>query len=343
MSNTSVYAKMTGMKRLCLFIALLMAGCLRRDAGSEQVVTLLNDQLLILATLIGSIAALPVLIEFLVERRKRKERIALSLEDMPVSSIKTRLAGMDQLLTSIEDLIDRARHPKDYASLDVGNEILIVGPPLAGKKTLAQVIARKAELERIITVYNPRNSDALAKAKSLITADDDTKMMLLLPRIDQVFEKEDEEVLTELEALIETTSERANVLVVGTATELLPNGALDNLFGIKLVIPGTRQSDLAAADLDPEMQRVLNEAAKFYVAEARSHGFVLEGITEDAFVARILKVVSNPAEVQDIVTLCQTTSLYRKRTGRQASLRITPEMLELAISRVVVRPINEDE
>lgn len=332
---------MVGMNRLWLLTALMAGGCFRQDAGSEQAVTLVNEQLLMLATLVGSIAALPVLIEFLAERRKRKERIALSLDDVPVSSIKTRLAGMDQLLTSIEDLIDRARHPKDYASLDVGNEILIVGPPLAGKKTLAQVIARKAELERIITVYNPRNSDALAKAKSLITADNDTKMMLLLPRIDQVFEKEDEEVLTELEALIETTSERANILVVGTATEVFPNGALDNLFGIKLVIPGTKQSDLATADLDPEMRRVLGEAAKFYVDEARGHGFLLEGITEEAFIARILEVVSNPAEVQDIVTLCQTSSLYRKRTGRQASLKMDSGMLELAISRVVVRPINE--
>jgi ribose 1,5-bisphosphokinase PhnN len=193
------------------------------DGGGEAALfSTVNEQLLLLATVVGAVAALPALIEFLVERRKRRERIALSLEDVEVATLKPRLAGMDDLLAGIADLIDRARHPREYASLEVGNEILIVGPSLSGKKTLAHVIAKQAQIERLVTVYNPRNPDALAKAKSIIGREQETKMMLLLPRVDQAFEKEDEEVLTELEALIETTSEKANVLVVGTATSIVP-------------------------------------------------------------------------------------------------------------------------
>lgn len=46
---------------------------------------LLTEQLILVATIVGAIAALPPLIEFLVERRKRRERIELSLDDEPVS------------------------------------------------------------------------------------------------------------------------------------------------------------------------------------------------------------------------------------------------------------------
>ena len=127
------------------------------------------EEVMLLATVVGSVAALPALIEFMLERRKRKERISLSLDETMVSTLDPRLAGLDDLLESIADLIDRAKFPQAYASLKVGNELLIIGGPLSGKKTLAQVIAKKAQFDRLITIYNPRNADALAKAKSLIT------------------------------------------------------------------------------------------------------------------------------------------------------------------------------
>ena len=318
-------------------LMLLVAGC-SSGAESEGVVSTLNEQILLLATVLGTVAALPALIEFLIDRRKRRERIALSLDDVPVVSLKPRLAGMDELLVSIEDLIDRARHPKEYASLNPGNELLIVGPNLSGKKSLAYIIAQRSNLERLITVYNPRNADALAKAKSLVSSDHSDRIMLLLPRIDQAFEKEDEEVLTELEALIESTAEQANVLVVGTAVEIVPNSTLDNLFGIKLVLPGGTSLANPPEPPGPEMRRVLADATRFYLSEAQGKGFALHELTEDQFVSRVLEVASNAAEVEDMVALCQTSALYERRIRRRAQLLITAAMLETAISRVVTCP-----
>src|SRR5687768_4635213 len=144
------------------------------EAGEQEVekddgvYTLLNEQLLLIATIVGAVATLPTLIEFLVDRRKRKEGIALSLDDVEVEELNPRLAGLDDLQEDIEDLIDRARNPQNYAQVTVGNEVLILGPNLSGKKTFAQWMAKAAQMERLITVYNPRNADALAKAKSLV-------------------------------------------------------------------------------------------------------------------------------------------------------------------------------
>ena len=44
----------------------------------------------------------------------------------------------------------------------------------------------------------------------------------------------------------------------------------------------------------------------------------------------------NPAEIEDIVTLCETTALFRRRTKQTSRLVITPEILDTAIARVVV-------
>ena len=148
--------------------------------------SLISDQILLIATVIGAVATLPTLIEFLIDRRKRKERIALSLDDLDVDDLDVRLAGLDVLLQDIADLIDRAKNPEAYASLQVGNEILIVGPSLSGKKALAYKIAKEAGMDRLIVVYNARNADALAKAKSLIQHYRRQKVMLLLPRLDHV-------------------------------------------------------------------------------------------------------------------------------------------------------------
>ena len=304
-------------------------------AGSDQAL-LITEQLLVFATVVGSVGALPSFIEFMTERRKRKERIDLSLEDEAVETLRPRLAGMDELLGSIEDLVDRARHPEVYEDLKIGNEVLIIGPHQSGKKSLAQTLAKLTGMERLVTVYNPRDSDALAQAKSLVRGYKWQKVMLLLPRIDLAYKESDAEVLAELDALIESTSERANVLVVATATTFEPDSDLDNTFGIKLVLPGAEVLETDRREIPEDAQRMFSSVARFYLKEARRRGFRLEGITDQEFCARVLYEAMNPAEIEDIVVLCETTALYRRRTRKVDELVITPEILETAIDRVIV-------
>ncbi len=304
-------------------------------AGSDQAL-LITEQLLVFATVVGSVGALPSFIEFMTERRKRRERIDLSLEDETVESLRPRLAGMDDLLRSIEDLVDRARHPEIYQDLKIGNEVLIIGPHQSGKKSLAQTLAKLTGMERLVTVYNPRDSDALAQAKSWVRGYKRQKIMLLLPRIDRAYKESDPEVLAELDALIESTSERANVLVVATATTFVPDSDLDNTFGIKLVLPGAEVLETDRREIPEDSQRMFAEVARFYLGEARRRGSALQGLTDEAFCRRVLEGAMNPAEIEDIVVLCETTALYRRRTRRVDRLVITPEILETAIARVIV-------
>ncbi|MHB1022988.1 MAG: P-loop NTPase family protein [Acidobacteriaceae bacterium] len=305
-------------------------------AANQNSALLITEQLLVFATIVGSVAALPAFIEFISEARKRKERIHLSLEDEQVSSLRPRLAGMDELLASIADLVDRARHPAAYQDLKIGNEILIIGPNQSGKKSLAQRIAQMAGMERIITVYNPRDSDALAKAKSLVRSYKRPKIMLLLPRIDLAYQQSDPELLTELDALIETTSERQNVLVVATTVSFEPDSDLDNLFGIKLALPGADVVQVNRREIPQDAQQVHAAVARFYLAEAKKRGFQMQDMSEEAFYQHILENVMNPAEIEDIIVLCETTARYRQRSKQAARLVFTPEILETAIARVVV-------
>jgi hypothetical protein len=304
--------------------------------ASSDNALLITEELLVFATVIGSVAAMPALIEFIAERRKRKERIGLSLEDEPVSTLHPRLAGMDALLESIADLIDRARNPLIYRDLKIGNEVLIIGPHQSGKKSLAQKIALMAGMERVITVYNPRDSDALAKAKGLVRGYKRAKVLLLLPRIDLAYQQSNPELLTELDALIETTSERQNVLVIATTVEFEADSDLDNMFGIKIALPGADVKHRSRGLIPADAQRVLAEVADYYLRTAIDRGFRLEGLTEEEFCQRILGCVINPAEIEDIVVLCETAALFRKRVGNAAGLVITGEILETAIGRVVV-------
>ncbi len=304
-------------------------------AGSDQAL-LITEQLLVFATVVGSVGALPSFIEFMTERRKRKERIDLSLEDEPVEALRPRLAGMDELLRSIEDLVDRARHPAVYEDIKIGNEVLIIGPHQSGKKSLAQKIAKLTGMERLVTVYNPRDSDALAQAKSLVRGYKWQKIMLLLPRIDLAYKESDPEVLAELDALIESTSERENVLVVATATTFVPDSDLDNTFGIKLVLPGAEVLETERREIPEDAQRMFAAVARFYLSEARRRGFMLAGMSDSEFCARVLEGAMNPAEIEDIVVLCETTALFRRRTKMSEQLVITPEILETAIERVIV-------
>jgi hypothetical protein len=308
-------------------------------AGSDTAL-LFTEQLLVFATVIGSVAALPSFIEFISGVRKRKERIDLSLEDEDVNQLHPRLAGMDDLLKSIEDLVDRARFPTAYQDLKIGNEVLIIGPSQSGKKSLAQTLAKATGMERLVTVYNPRDSDALAKAKSLVSGYKRKKVMLLLPRIDLAYKESDPEVLTELDALIESTSERQNVLVVATAVSFEPDSDLDNLFGIKLALPGAEVVGVnrrnVPEEVQPEIQQMMSKVARFYLSEAVRRGFRVEGMTEDDFCESILKEAMNPAEVEDIVALCETAALFRKRNGRTNALIFNREILDTSIARVVI-------
>jgi hypothetical protein len=309
-------------------------------AAASDTALLFTEQVLVLATIIGSVAALPSFIEFISGVRKRRERIDLSLEDEAVEQLHPRLAGMEDLLRSIEDLVDRARFPQAYQDLKIGNEVLIIGPSQSGKKSLAQTLAKATGMERLVTVYNPRDSDALAKAKSLVTRYKRRKVMLLLPRIDLAYKESDPEVLTELDALIESASERQNVLVIATAVSFEPDSDLDNLFGIKLALPGAEvigvNRRIAPADVAPEVQQMMAEVARFYLAEAQRCHFSIDGMTADEFCAIILADAMNPAEIEDIVVLCETAALFRRRTNRSPALIITREILDTAIARVVV-------
>jgi hypothetical protein len=306
-------------------------------AGSDSAL-LFTEQVLVLATIIGSVAALPSFIEFISGVRKRRERIDLSLEDEPVDQLTPRLAGMDDLIASIEDLVDRARFPAAYQELKIGNEVLIIGPSQSGKKSLAQTLAKATGMERLVTVYNPRDSDALAKAKSLVRSYKRRKVMLLLPRIDLAYKESDSEVLTELDALIESASERQNILVVATAVSFEPDSDLDNLFGIKLALPGANVSGPRDTneEIDPEVREMMSSVARFYLAEAQRRGFRVHDMTEDEFCRRILEGAVNPAEIEDIVVLCETAALFRRRTKRADDLVFTREILETAIARVVI-------
>src|SRR6266536_501920 len=238
-------------------------------AGDDSAL-LLTEELLVLATIVGSIAALPAFIEFVNDRRKRRERLELTLEDVPVSSLRPRLAGLDQLLESIADLVDRARTPSAYRDLKIGNEVLIIGPNQSGKKSLAHRIAQMAGMERLDTVYNPRDNEALAKAKQIVRGYRHRKVMLLIPRIDLAYQMGDPELLAELDALIETTSEQQNVLVAATTVWFAPDSDLDNIFGIKLPLPGAGIDASDRPEISDEAGRMLADVTAFYLSEAQS-------------------------------------------------------------------------
>jgi len=328
--------------RLLLVFAALAAfaasRALAQDGDEGGAVTLVSEQILLIATVVGAVATLPTLIEFLIDRRKRRERIALSLDDLAVAELEVRLAGLDGLLADIVDLIDRAKNPDAYASLKVGNEILIIGPAASGKKTLAQRIAKDAGLDRIIIVYNARNADALAGAKSLVQRYRRQKVTLLRPRLDNVAEDEDEEVLAELDALIDTTSERRNVLVVGTAVDFEPGSLLDNMFGVVLALPGTPLKHGREQTIPDDARRMLVDVTRFYLEHARSDGFAFAGLDENAAIDRIARAARNPSDVADIIVMAETTALYRQRVRAAKAPEITAEIIEKSIRRVIVTP-----
>src|SRR6202012_2392465 len=131
---------------------------------------------------------------------------------------------------------------------------------------------------------------------------------------DLAYKESDPELLTELDALIESTSERQNVLVVATTVSFEPDSDLDNLFGIKLALPGAEvigeNRRAIPDDLDPEVRQMMADVARFYLAEAQRRGFQLREMSEDEFCILILAEAMNPAEIEDIVALCETAALF---------------------------------
>ena len=203
---------------------------------------------------------------------------------------------------------------------------------------MAQRIAKDAGLDRLIIVYNARNADALTVAKSLVQRYRRQKVMLLLPRLDNVTEDEDEEVLAELDALIDTTTERSNVLVVGTAVDFEPGSLLDNMFGIVLGAAGhAGGAEHARPRVADDARRMLVDVAMYWLQQ-RGAGFVLIDLDEPAAVDRIARAARNPADVADIVVLAETTALYRRRSGATTVPEITAEIVEKSIRRVIVTP-----
>jgi hypothetical protein len=161
---------------------------------------------------------------------------------------------------------------------------------------------------------------------------------------DRLFERhpagpDGDQSITELDALIESTSERQNVLVVATAVSFEPDSDLDNIFGIKLALPGAEvigENRRDIPDNQPDVQRMMAEVARFYLQEAKRRGFRVEDKSDDEFCVAILKEAMNPAEVEDIVVMCETAALFRRRTGRASELIFTREILDTAIARVVI-------
>lgn len=302
----------------------------------DQIGTLVSDEIVAAAAVIGAVATLPMLIEFLIDRAKRRERISLSLESLSVAGLRADLAGCDVLLQGIADLIDRARFPDVYGDQRVGNEILVIGPPLSGKKALAKKIAVEAAMDDILIVHNPRNVDALAKAKQLVQKSGHKKLMLLLPRLDLIDPKEDEELLTELDALIEIATGKPNVLVIGTAIDYVAGNEIDNLFGMVLAMPGTLLTPPRRPEQRAEAQQMLQAVAEHYLRQALAAGHELKDMTEAEFVARVLRSATNPAQIEDIVALCETAARYRQRIKETPTRQITPRILETVMRRVII-------
>ena len=83
-------------------------------------------------------------------------------------------------------------------------------------------------------------------------------------------------------------------------------------------------------------ERMLTAVAQHYLQAALAGGDELKDMTPDDFVRRVLQAARNPAEVEDIVALCQTAARYRQLQKEIPTRQITPRLLETAIRRVVV-------
>lgn len=277
-----------------------------------------------------AVALAPEFLKHRSERAERAARIGLNIEVLDPRKLSQPIFGMEKISSHITDLIDRASAPDAYASLDVGNEILIVGPEQSGKKALALHIAKLVGMSRAIIVYNPRDADVLARAKYMIEqTPPGQKTMLLLPGLDPAYGNKGEAWCDQLEALIETASALPYVLIIGTVRHYERTGEVASWFGTVLPLPEENSDDwkylirhIAEGYLDTAMQ-------------TKPLPYQLAGIDRDEFIRHILEVTPNPAEVRDIFAQCQTLATHRLRQKLSHSLQFTPEVLEIAVERVI--------
>ncbi|MGB4101089.1 MAG: hypothetical protein WBK91_04195 [Alphaproteobacteria bacterium] len=300
-----------------------------------------------LAAELGLIAVLsPELLRHLAERKERKARISLNIEVLDPKKINRQVYGLSELTAQIGGLLDRVKHPEAYAGVDSGNEILIVGPEQGGKKALAFHIARETGIDRIIVVYNPRDADVLARAKSMIEdvptvwqrvartltrkkPSAATKTMLLLPGLNPVAAHHGAAWLDQLAALIETAGNMPNVLIVGTAETSQRNGEVASWFGTTLALPESKEA----------WNKMLEQIAHGYLDAALSSGYVLSDIPRSDFVGKLLAKDPSPAEINDTLMHCEAEAIYASRRGAGGTRvrAITPEILENAITRAIPR------
>jgi hypothetical protein len=133
----------------------------------------------------------------------------------------------------------------------------------------------------------------------------------------------------------------SHALVIGTTNKLVVGSEVDNLFGITLTLPGALVVPVPPRPLERDVHRMLAGVAEFYLDNALQLGYHLVDISRDGFMARILLNATNPCQIEDIVVLCQTASVYRQRTSKDNGDKkneriITPDMLEMVMRRVVL-------
>lgn len=289
-----------------------------------------------------------------------KERVALNV-GITNPFLERPVYGFGDIIASIPDIIDRVREPDSYKDIRTGNEILIVGDPQSGKKSLAYEIARLAEIHQAITVYNPRDPETLLHAKNLIQKKQNrikglwkkvsrsvTKRpgeLLLLPGLQDVNSTTEEPWQQQLDALIEVAGKLSHLLVIGTTDKYSPTGNIAQMFGTVLEIPSVNsgkphevQTMLKLGDLrvmSQEWKKSLSETVQGYLDDAIKNKYVLDSIKNDDIIRRILKVRPSMAEVEDIFAHLMSLAIYYKKTNKQSELVISPSTLKTAIPRVI--------
>jgi hypothetical protein len=285
-----------------------------------------------------AIVLTPEFLKYNTEQKERRARIKAVIETINPQKGIDPIYGLDSLIDRISDVIHRVKEPIHYAHLAAGNEILIVGPSQSGKKALAYHIAKNAHINRVITVYNPSDTNALAHAKLMIEHDRRSwraaarhltgrtpfTTMLLLPNLDSANGHTGETWQDQLEALIETASTMPNVLVVGTCEKYDRNNEVASWFGTVLPFP-----------VGDDFKKVMRETAEGYLDAALKLDFKLVDIQREAFIEKMLAVAANPSELKDIMVLCQTSAIFNKVEKCKGSLNLTENILRHAIDRVV--------
>jgi hypothetical protein len=85
-----------------------------------------------------------------------------------------------------------------------------------------------------------------------------------------------------------------------------------------------------------DVHRMLAGVAEFYLERMLKGGYRLTDISRDGFIARLLLSVTNPAQIEDIVVLCQTAAIYHQRSGMTQERSVTAGIIETALRRVVI-------